>query len=219
MKKTAIILAGGSGTRAGGALPKQLQMLGGEPVFVHSIRAFLEADPDTHIVLVINERHRDAFLAALEGAGLKAEVTGGGDSRPASVIRGLALAPGEGLVAVHDAARPLVTPALIRRAWEDGGVPVVPLTDSIRRLTPSGSVSVPRREYVAVQTPQVFPAAQLKRLYAALTEAGKQTVTDDASLLDMAGLPVRTFEGDARNFKITHPSDLRLAELLISDKS
>lgn len=226
MKKYAIIVAGGSGTRAGGSIPKQLQLLAGRPVFVHAIEAFLDEDADTHIILVTNAAYTELFRSYVDELRLHRPVscsfTEGGNTRSRSVINALRIIaePADALLAVHDAARPLVSPAMIRRGWQKASehgaaVPAVPLTDSIRRLTEGGSVSVPRSEYVAVQTPQMFLGDILIGAYASLSEEGLDRVTDDASAVEMSGRQPALYDGEPTNIKITGPYDLRIAELLI----
>lgn len=225
MNKTAIILAGGSGTRAGGDIPKQLQLLAGKPVFIHSIERFLDQDPKTLIILTVNSHYADTFNFWLdktrEARRFQYVVVNGGSSRAESVMNALAAvdsAPGS-LVAVHDAARPLASVSLIERGWQaamtcGAAIPAVPLTDSIRLKAEDGSsMSVPRSRYVAVQTPQVFDSALLTKAYAALKDCSE--VTDDASVVELAGHPVTLFDGESTNMKITGPHDLEIASLLL----
>lgn len=220
--KTAIILAAGSGTRAGGKLPKQLQTISGKPMFLHSVERFREVDPETEIILVINESYRDEFLRAI--GGIKLTVTSGGASRLESVSHALRLVPDVPghLVAVHDAARPLVDTTLIQRGWKTAeeygaAVPCVPLSDSIRTLEADGSKAADRSRFVAVQTPQVFDAPMLKRAYAAIagmTERERTVLTDDASVVESAGGAVRLYDGDTKNMKVTGPADREIAETI-----
>lgn len=226
MKKYAIIVAGGSGTRAGGSIPKQLQPLAGRPVFIHAMEAFLDEDADTHIILVTNAAYTEFFRSYVDEVRLRrsfsCSFTEGGSTRSRSVINALRLIaePACTLMAVHDAARPLVSPAMIRRGWQTASehgaaVPAVPLTDSIRRLTDGGSVSVPRSEYVAVQTPQVFAGDILVGAYTSLSEEDLDAVTDDASAVEMSGRQPALYDGEPTNIKITGPHDLRIAEFLM----
>lgn len=228
--RTAIILAGGSGLRAGGPMPKQLHLLGGVPVFIHSIKRFLEADPDTHIILVIHPDYEPLFLQYTEEYGIDATVVFGGDSRIASVANALKHLPDSDghphLVAVHDAARPLVTSDMIQRGWNlareaFAAVPVVDLSDSIRKLTDGGSQTVDRSLYKAVQTPQIFLADFLTRAYdfaMSLDESRRATLTDDASVVEAAGLvsDMPLYKGNSTNFKITGPADFAVAEALLN---
>lgn len=230
MKKTAIIVAGGSGLRAGGDIPKQLQVLAGEPVFAHSIRAFRKHDPATRIILAVNAAYTDMFRACVSSMqqALKFDCTivEGGSTRAGSVLNALKAMADEAdmLVAVHDAARPLVSETTIARGWElaqmyGAAVPVVPLTDSIRHIDPQGvSHAACRAEYVAVQTPQVFRREVLMHAYSLLQEGTipADKVTDDASVAELAGYKINLYEGQSDNFKITGPHDLAIANLVIN---
>lgn len=218
----AVILAGGAGTRAGGPLPKQFQMVGTRRMLWWSVDAFRAFDPSCRIVLVIHpdflSRWDDLFAEEERERGLAFLKVAGGKSRIASVRNALesihALEKGNDRkdikVFIHDAARPFVTPALIGRGAATvspgrGAVPVVPLSDSIRKITPEGSVSVDRGDYASVQTPQIFHLNDIYWAYAMVED--ESGLTDDASVAERSGVPIDTFEGDAANFKITNPSD------------
>lgn len=218
-------MAGGSGTRAGGDVPKQFQMLCGRPVVWWSLRAFRLEDAQCRLILVLNKDYIglwDDLYRKLEPEDrYDIIVVTGGETRCHSVRNGLAALPDDfdGLVAVHDAARPLVDAALIRRGWDKAAaagtaVPVVPMVDSMRRLVDEGSVSVPRKDYVAVQTPQVFGARLLRLAYSADRYEG---FTDDASLVEAIGRNISLYDGSPVNFKITGPGDLARAELTLSE--
>lgn len=223
MRKYAVIVAGGVGSRSGDELPKQFHMLCGRPMLWWSLKAF--RDSGVSDIMVVMHPDYISYWKELHSSMPQPErvphsVCAGGGSRAESVRFGLAaLTPEEGsLVAVHDAARPLVTPGMIARGWDaaeasGGAVPVVPVSDSLRHLEQGGSVAVRRSEYVAVQTPQVFRAG-------ILTEANLQPLspdfTDDASVVESAGFKVAVFEGEVENMKVTNPSDFMIAELLLT---
>lgn len=224
VRKCAIIVAGGSGTRAGGDVPKQFQMLCGRPVVWWSLRAFSLEDSQCRIILVLNKDFiglwDELYSKLYPDERYDISVVTGGETRCHSVRNGLAALPEDfdGLVAVHDAARPLADVALIRRGWDKAvaagaAVPVVPMVDSMRRLVDGGSVSVPRKDYVAVQTPQVFDARLLRLAYSADSYDG---FTDDASLVEATGRSVSLYQGSPVNFKITGPGDLARAEIALS---
>ncbi len=221
--KYAVIVAGGEGNRAGGSIPKQFQLLKGVPVLWWSVRAFHEEDPSTKIILVLHPGFLDDWDIMFselpeEDRKIPVHISCGGRSRLESVKNGLMSVPDEdALVAVHDAARPLVTPELIARGWEaarryKAAVPVVPMTDSIRRLDGDASQAVPRKDYVKVQTPQVFDASLLKAAYHQTLGSG---MTDDASVAEAAGHSICLFEGSPYNMKITGPMDLLVAATLM----
>lgn len=229
-RKYAVIVAGGSGSRAGGEVPKQFQMLGGIPVVWWSIKAFHEEDPNVKIRVVLHPGFFalwDILRADLpeELKGIEVELICGGRSRLESVANGIMGIEVEeeekALIAVHDAARPLVRREMIARGWETArntraAIPAVPMTDSIRLLLPDGSESLDRSRYVRVQTPQVFDAALLKEAY-----SGKllPEMTDDASVVEAFGVPVALFPGEEENMKITNPLDFRIAEILLDSRS
>lgn len=225
MKKYAIILAGGSGMRAGGDVPKQFQTLEGIPMLWWSVRAFHKEDENTHIRLVMNPGFFDLWdiiYRELPEEDRKIPVTlvCGGRSRLESVKNGIMEIPAEedALIAVHDAARPLVDYRMINEGWrvaseKRAAVPAVPVTDSLRRIGADGfSEAVARKDYVAVQTPQVFRCDILKSAYALPLN---DTMTDDASVVEASGVTVTLFEGNTRNIKVTNPLDMDIASLLM----
>lgn len=230
--KFAVIVAAGSGRRAGGEVPKQFRTVAGVPMVWHSVRAFRKVDPETIIVLVLSESGYTMWFeivkafpeiaSEIEKGGFM--LAPGGEQRTDSVFNALKIiAETSGsvecpLVAVHDAARPIVTEEMIRRGWESArkyraAVPVIPLTDSIRRKSDGEStVAVDRRDYVAVQTPQVFVLDCLFNAYNNRTEG--REYTDDASVVEEF-CPVAIFEGDPENIKVTRPHDFIIAEELL----
>ena len=220
----AVIVAGGSGLRAGGGLPKQFHLLGGKQVMVHAVEAFLDADPDTRIVIVTHPDYRpmaeEGMTELASRRPCRYEIVDGGSTRAESVRNGLRLVPDdeETLVAVHDAARPLATPALVERGWEsarrDGAaVCCVPVTDSLRETTgDGGSMAVDRSRFLAVQTPQVFRASLLKKAY---SQPLLPVFTDDASVVEASGGRVAVFDGEPYNIKITSPFDFEIAETIL----
>lgn len=201
----AIVVAGGAGSRYGGA--KQFEDLRGRRVLDWSLAA-ARATCDT-VVLVV-----PAAIAGHEELGADV-VVAGGDSRSASVRAGLAAVPESAtVVVVHDAARPLARPELFDavidgvRRGADAAVPGVAVTDTLR-IRSGGVLGVARDELVAVQTPQAFDAAVLRRAHAGDAEA-----TDDASLVDALGGKVVIVPGEVSNRKITDPVDLQIADVL-----
>ncbi|MBD5272138.1 MAG: NTP transferase domain-containing protein [Bacteroides sp.] len=228
-KKYAVIVAGGSGSRAGGDVPKQFQMLCGIPVVWWSVRAFYEEDPETEIRVVLHPGYFDLWdiLAAdlpEDLRKIKVELVCGGRNRLESVKNGITrIDPGKGaesLIAVHDAARPLVSKDLIKRGWEaarktGAAIPVVAMTDSIRHLTHHGSEALDRSRYVRVQTPQVFYGDLLKEAYNRIL---LPEMTDDASVVEAGGKDIALYDGDEENMKITNPLDFKIAEQIIGSK-
>lgn len=220
MKHTGVIIvAGGSGSRMGGRLPKQFLLLKGLPVLAHTLRNFAEALPGAQIVVVLPEQHLDFWhdLAARFDTAPHTAVAGGTE-RFHSVRNGLsALDPHTELIAVQDGVRPLGSCELIlrtvRAAAEHGAaIPVVEPVDSYRTTDGDGTSHIlDRRRLRIVQTPQVFRAELLRSAYAAEYRA---EFTDDASVVEYAGHPVFLCPGERTNLKITTPEDLVVAEAL-----
>lgn len=220
MKTFAVIVAGGSGTRMGSALPKQFLPVLGVPIFVHTIRAFVKAIPEIRIVVVLPAAHMEAGKQYIHQflPGLPVTCVEGGETRFHSVQHGLAVVEDDALVFVHDAVRCMVSPGLILRCMKDArekgaAVPAVPVRDSIRSLTSVGSVVVDRSTLRAIQTPQTFPAAPLKK---AFQQTYQPAFTDEATVWEAAGGTVFLTEGEERNIKITYPTDLLVAEKLLA---
>lgn len=214
----AVIVAGGSGTRMGVSTPKQFISLHGRPILAHTIEKFAAAGVQ-NIVLVLPGSSIENWAQLCLEYNLKVPhiQVAGGASRTASVVAGLNVVPDAGLVAVHDGVRPLVSTQLIVNAYEaaaahGSAIPVVSVKDSIRYRDASGSHAVDRSTLTAVQTPQTFSIAALKKAYATLSSTD---VSDDATVLEAAGHAVHLIEGDYRNIKITTAEDLIVATALL----
>lgn len=235
MSSIAIILAGGTGSRAGGSLPKQFQKAGGRRMLWWSVEAFHNFDPDCRIILTVHpwylENWDEMFGEEEKELGIEVYKTKGGESRITSVINSLQYIDREfgdlkgenPTVYIHDAARPLVTPELIRNGTGittcgTGAVPVVSLKDSIRKKVKGEETSVPvdRSEFMIVQTPQIFLYGDIKRAYDSVE--GDGTLTDDASVAEKAGLSIKTFPGDYSNIKVTTPEDFAFVESLLQHR-
>jgi 2-C-methyl-D-erythritol 4-phosphate cytidylyltransferase/2-C-methyl-D-erythritol 2,4-cyclodiphosphate synthase len=217
---TAIIAAGGRGARFGGDRPKQLQTLGGRPILQRSVDAFLHSDRITDIVVALPPQLAADPPAYLRGAAKPIAIVEGGGRRQDSVANAFARAAERAdIVAVHDAARPLVTAEVIARtidaAAEHGAaIAALPATDTVKRGDARRVIvdTIPRTEIYLAQTPQTFRTAVLRD---ALALAGSDDATDEAMLAERAGHPVRLVDGDPRNFKITTPDDLEAAERIL----
>jgi 2-C-methyl-D-erythritol 4-phosphate cytidylyltransferase len=217
---TAIIVAAGAGERLGKGVAKAFVPLAGEPMVMHAVRAFAAAACIDAVVVVVPPGRQADF-------GSDVITAPGGLTRQQSVANGLdACPPGTWVVAVHDAARPLVTPALIDRTvaalvppW-DAVAPGLPVVDTLKVVDSRQAVlrTADRASLWAVQTPQVATRATLDRVHARIASE-TQAATDDLSLIERAGGRVRLVEGDRRNFKITHPEDLELAEHLLGGQA
>lgn len=220
MKKFAVIVAGGSGSRMNNILPKQFLLLKGKPVLYYTLNSFLKAYDDLRIILVLPEAHIAAGQEIIDAFFDydRIEISIGGRTRFHSVQNGLQLIKEEGIVFVHDAVRCLVSVALIHRCYnaavEHGSaVPVTDSRDSLRLLTRDGNEALERTAVKLVQTPQTFHSRILLPAYRI---DYKDKFTDEATVVEAFGLKVHLVTGDEDNFKITRPVDLALAEQLIS---
>lgn len=201
----------------GSEIPKQFLLLNGKAIILHTIDKFKQALPQARLVLVLpkDEVQRWNNLTK-ESPYAEIEIAIGGKSRFDSVKAGLELID-EGLVAVHDAVRPLVSKKTIQNAFKtaaekDSAIPVSPLKDSIRKVEGENSKSLNRLEYVLVQTPQCFKFSLLKEAY---NQDFSDSFTDDASVFEAAGNSVNLIPGSEANIKITSPEDLKVAEVLL----
>lgn len=217
-----IIVAAGSGSRFGAALPKQYCLMNGRPVLMLTIENMRVALPDSHIVLVLNKDFVDYWAELCEQYSfVSPRVVVGGDSRWQSVKNAVDTIPREAeVITVHDGARPIVDRMMVERliaALDDapGAIPVVSVTDSLRRVNEQGSAPVDRSQYKAVQTPQAFHA---DKLVAAYSLPFNPTFTDDASVMAALGNDVALVEGDTYNIKITHPLDIEIAQLYLRQR-
>ncbi|HEY4800749.1 MAG TPA: 2-C-methyl-D-erythritol 4-phosphate cytidylyltransferase [Bacteroidia bacterium] len=220
LKKYAIIVAGGNGTRANTPIPKQFMKLDGKPVIMHTVSRFAEAGIGIEIILVLNKDHHAMWAELCKEYNFTTEVkvVEGGENRFESVKNGLAIVGEEGIVAVHDAARPLVSAKTIIITYKaaemyGNAVPAIPLTDSIRQIDSSKSIAVDRTRYCVIQTPQCFMAGILKKAYSSAEY--KIHFTDDASVVEASGERIHLVDGNPDNIKITTPRDFILAEALM----
>lgn len=210
--------AAGSGRRMGGVRKPFLE-LRGEPVLIHALRPFL-ADPRVvAVVVALGADDAQEPPAWLTGLDPRVRVVAGGETRAESVRNALAALPSDvDVVAVHDAARPLVTAELIGRcidvaAGGEGAVAGCPAVDTMKEVDAGTRiVATPDRARLwHAHTPQVFPAAVLRHAYAGALDGA----TDDASLVEAAGGTVRMVDGGPTNMKVTRPEDLLLAEAVL----
>lgn len=221
MKRYAIIVAGGKGTRMGSELPKQFLTLAGKPVLAHTLDNFHRFDPTMELVVVLPASQQEYWKQLCNDyrINIPHRIASGGETRFHSVHNGLALLPDEGLVAIHDGVRPLVAHTVIEACFETaltygGAIPTLPLTDSLRQLLPDGiSRAEDRSRFVTVQTPQTFRCSEIKQAY---DQPYRETFTDDASVYEAAGYTPRLVKGNHENLKITLPVDLALAEILLT---
>ncbi len=224
---TAIIVAAGQGKRFGSKLPKQFLEILGKPVVIHTMLRFETCPAVDEIILVLPAEHKAHFTRLAQKYPLKklTRIIGGGPSRAESVLNGLKSVRAEtaNIVAVHDGARPLVTPGeiaeTIEKANETGAaVLTAPLTDTIKEISGDKITrTVDRNSLRRALTPQCFRYEILLKAYALAENIAD--ATDESFLVEKAGFPVTFVEGSASNIKITREEDLALAEFLIKTNS
>ena len=222
MRKIAVIVAGGSGTRMGAAMPKQFLLLRGKPIIWHTIHAFLQAFADIEIVLVLPQAHIDSGKAiANEFPHANIQLTTGGATRFHSVKNGIQfLDTTNSVIFVHDAVRCLLTPDLILRCYaqaveKGSAVPAVLATDSIRISTENDNTIVADRTKVhIIQTPQTFKACIL---LPAFNQPFQDAFTDEATVVESNQERIFLIDGEYNNLKITRAIDLLIAEKILEE--
>jgi 2-C-methyl-D-erythritol 4-phosphate cytidylyltransferase len=221
-KEYALIVAGGRGTRIKSDRPKQFLSLNGLPVLMHTIRAFYNYSTTIEIVVVLPEDQIGTWntLCSDFEFEIPCAIHPGGETRFQSVRRGLEKMD-EGLVAVHDGVRPLVSQEIIARSFQiaaekDTAVAAVSLKDSIRIVEGESTKAMDRRSFKLVQTPQTFKVSLIKRAYNLEEDP---SMTDDASVVEKAGHRISLFEGSYDNIKITTEEDLVVAGALAQTRA
>lgn len=216
-----IIVAGGKGLRMGGDLPKQFMPLHGKPVLMHTIERFRSYSDELKIILVLPHEQQDYWRQICQKHNFTVEhtVVDGGQTRFHSSQNGVAAVPDDatGVIGIHDGVRPFVSEETIARCFEaarqfGAALPVLPVTDTLRRVTDDGGYNVQRNDYRTVQTPQTFDAQLLKQ---AFKQPYSDNFTDDASVVEALGHKVTMVDGNRENIKLTTPFDLIVAEALI----
>jgi 2-C-methyl-D-erythritol 4-phosphate cytidylyltransferase len=221
MKKYAIIVAGGLGSRMNSALPKQFLCIDNKPILFHTIQRFLDYSEKIEIILVLPKEQLSEWDKLCDQFSFypSIEVTTGGASRFQSVKNGLALINEEGLVAIQDGVRPFATRAILDRTYQlakekGNGIAAISLKDSIRSVSGNATQSEDRTKFRLIQTPQTFQVSLIKKAYLTTEDT---LFTDDASVLERAGEKIFLAEGSSQNIKITTPDDLIIAEALIKN--
>lgn len=222
---SAIIVAGGSSQRMGS--DKLFAVLAGEPLIAHAIRAFEHTMSISEIVVVAREQSHDEIRKIMSAAGFKKvrAIVRGGERRQDSVRAGLDRVDSDSrYVAVHDAARPLVTPEQIERAFEHcrvhGAAALAqPVNDTLKRADSDLLVvgSVDRHHLYAMQTPQIFERQLIEDAYRAVY-AENILVTDEVSAVERLGHKIAVVLNDDFNFKITYPRDLPIADFILRER-
>ena len=216
MSKVALIVAGGKGVRMNSRLPKQFLLLNRLPILMHTINLFADFEK---IIVVLPESQFKYWKGLCKRNNFKTNhtVVKGGRNRFQSVKNGLAKITSKCIVAIHDGVRPLAPKALITHVISKtskgfGVVPVLPINDSIRRVSKEKSINIDRKNLYKVQTPQCFMSSDIKRAY---QQNFSTKFTDDSSVLESIGGKITTVLGDTKNIKITTEQDLKIAELFM----
>jgi 2-C-methyl-D-erythritol 4-phosphate cytidylyltransferase/2-C-methyl-D-erythritol 2,4-cyclodiphosphate synthase len=219
MKIAAVIVAAGSGTRAGGGRPKQYQTIGGEMILHHTLRAFSSHPQIGHVQTVIGHNQEPDFLEASKGLKV-ADPVPGGVSRQESCRLGIEACAGYApdLVLIHDAARPFVSAELISAVIHalgdaDGALPALAVSDTIKQAN-AGFIekTLDRASLFNVQTPQGFHFAAIRAAHAKAAQAGRSDYTDDAAVAEASNLRIALVPGEPRNRKLTTTQDIAMAD-------
>ncbi|HPX19710.1 MAG: 2-C-methyl-D-erythritol 4-phosphate cytidylyltransferase [Desulfomonilia bacterium] len=220
MAASAVIVAGGSGTRFG--RKKQFLDLCGVPLIRRTVDVFASHEAVDTIIVAVPPEDIDLTRQILEGAASPVRVVQGGRTRQESVYNGLLNIAGAGTVLVHDAVRPLVTGELISRVLEglgegDACIPVLAVSNTLKEVREGVVVrTVPRSDLYEVQTPQAFPVLKILKAHTLARQRGILDATDDSAVIEQAGGVVRVVEGDPFNIKITVAKDLEIAEAMLT---
>jgi len=220
LKKIAVIVAGGTGTRMNNTVPKQFLLLDHKPILFYTINTFLQSYDDMQIILVLPEEHVAAGQEIIDAFFdyNRIKITTGGRTRFHSVQNGLKLIEEESMVFVHDAVRCLLTADLIHSCYTaateyGSAIPVVDCKDSVRILKDDDSEPLERSNIKLVQTPQTFHS---KILLPAFNIDYKDKFTDEATVVEAFGLKVHLVAGEDNNIKITKPEDIFIAAQIIA---
>jgi 2-C-methyl-D-erythritol 4-phosphate cytidylyltransferase len=216
-----IIVAGGIGSRMKADRPKQFIEVAGEPIIIRTIRCFLNYNADIRIIISVHKNYRSHLEGLIEKFDLRNKdirITFGGDTRFDSVKNGLMMIDnGQGIVGIHDSARPFVSQETIRNCFETAAlkgnaIPCISIGESMRKISNNINSPVNRNEFKLIQTPQCFHVARIKK---AFEQPYSLSFTDDATVLESAGDQIILVEGNEENIKITSPHDLLVANALV----
>jgi 2-C-methyl-D-erythritol 4-phosphate cytidylyltransferase len=224
MSVCAVVPAGGTGTRMGGTVPKQFLELNGKPILYYTLKTLQDCGIISELILVVPEKEYDnACTDWLGKPDIVTKVVVGGEKRQDSVYNGFCeLSPQTEIVLVHDGVRPFLSHQMIQESVDaareyGAAITAIPVNDTIKRVDDSGLVSqtVDREGLWRVQTPQVFRYDLLQEAFKK-ANSEKFYGTDEGTLIEQLGKPVKVVEGSEQNIKITRPEDLRLSEIFIS---
>ena len=216
MKKVVVIVAGGRGLRMNSKIPKQFLQLKNKPILIHTIENFIHFDER---VLVLPESQIGYWndLCVTNNFKISHKIVGGGSTRFQSVKNALEKVDDNSIVAIHDGVRPLISENLINSLIKEveagiGVIPVLPLTDSIRKVEGEYSKNMDRNNVFTVQTPQCFLSSEIKEAY---SQEYSNSFTDDASVFENNQGVIKTIIGDEKNLKITTKEDLKISSCLL----
>jgi 2-C-methyl-D-erythritol 4-phosphate cytidylyltransferase len=217
MKRIAIIVAAGTSSRMTGDVPKQFLLIRGKPVLMYSIEKFSRHSDNIIVVLPAEYEKYWAELCITYNLNIPHIVVSGGMLRAESVKNGLNLINEECIVAVHDAARPLVSEMLIDKLYKEteksgNAIPAIKVNDTLRMIDNTGSRTVDRNIFRIVQTPQCFNSIILRKMF---DNPSNMNCTDEASMAEHEGIKINLVEGELTNIKITYDSDILIAESFI----
>ena len=215
----ALVVAGGKGTRISSKTPKQFLELNGLPVLMHTLLTFYRYSQDITVILVLPEDDLQTWqsLCARYKFTQPLILQKGGETRFQSVKKGLEKIENDGLVAIHDGVRPLVSENIIATSFRlaavhQSAIAAMPLKESIRMIDHDNTRAVDRSKYRLIQTPQTFSVSLIKKAYEMQEDL---SLTDDASVAENSGHVISLFEGSYENVKITTTEDLIIAEALL----
>jgi len=204
-------------------VPKQFLLLAGQPVLMYAIRVFYRFDPAMQLLITLPESWFPFWeeLCLNHSFTIPHQLVRGGETRFGSVKNALERISGNGLVAIHDGVRPLVSTGTLKRTFEEAAksgnaIPAIRMRESIRETGPGGNKEVARENLRIIQTPQVFRKELIKKAY---ESAPHQSFTDDATVLETLGETIHLVEGNPENIKITYPVDLLCAEAILASSS
>ena len=224
MSVCAVVPAGGTGTRMGGTVPKQFLELNGKPILYYTLKTLQDCGIISELILVVPEKeYENACTDWLGKPEIVTKVVVGGEKRQDSVYNGFCeLSPQTEIVLVHDGVRPFLSHQMIQESVDaareyGAAITAIPVNDTIKKVEDSGLVSktVDRDGLWRVQTPQVFRYELLEEAFKK-ANSEKFYGTDEGTLIEHLGKPVKVVEGSEQNIKITRPEDLRLSEIFIS---
>ena len=217
-KYSVIITAGGIGKRMKSSLPKQFIVINEKPLLMYTIEKFYHFDPKIQIIITLPDEWKEYWEALIveNNFNIPHRVVSGGEERYHSIKNALSYCYSDS-VWIHDGVRPLVSEKTLKSCAKaigryDAVIPVIAVSDSIRRVQGSKSNAVPRSEYVLVQTPQCFKRDVILKAY---NEPFSAKITDDASLVEGSGVKIHNVQGNVENIKITNQFDIKFAELYL----